>query len=583
MVGTSAVGIQRGKYANNITKEADMLKDAYDLTFYEFDDEKDPNAYGVLLCDVVHGRPPMKPTYMGIGWYWYYHGVRYGAETLCLPTTHGWDSRFVNGYPYITAIRTTPEEAKAREPIFRERIKPFLENFDEVWDGYKNDLLRMYKTAKESRGLQEWEDIRKLDNNDLLSFFLDFAFVLNRKEGEVHFIMLMASYYISGLFQEMWRTLFGVEATIDPAFHRVMAGFEAQDIRVVRDLWKLGREAVDMGLEKVFKKTPDDDVMEKLKSSDKGKQWVEAYRAFLRESGWRCDRMHGYDTPAWIEKPGVGIGRIKMLMSKEVFPFDAERERVNRERQEAEKEVLAKVPDGQRDAFALLMRAAQKSGYWSEDHTFYCDFYIGSLGRWIITEFGRRFAEAGSIDQPEDVHYLHVNEIRKAAIPMGKVNLRPYVERRKKLYEQYLKIEPEPFLGDISQAQEILRSDPTLVVSTQLPIVREELKADLYGASAAPGVIEGIARVIMSGDQLPELQPGEILVAPGTSASWSVVFSIVAGLVTDGGGALSHPVIMAREFGLPCVSGCVEGTQKIKTGARIRVDGDQGVVYILDK
>ena len=560
-----------------------MLKDAYDLTFYEFDDEKDPNAYGVLLCDVVHGRPPMKPTYMGIGWYWYYHGVRYGAETLCLPTTHGWDSRFVNGYPYITAIRTTPEEAKAREPIFRERIKHFLENFDEVWDGYKNDLLRMYKTAKESRGLQEWEDIRKLDNNDLLSFFLDFAFVLNRKEGEVHFIMLMASYYISGLFQEMWRTLFGVEATIDPAFHRVMAGFEAQDIRVVRDLWKLGREAVDMGLEKVFKKTPDDDVMEKLKSSDKGKQWVEAYRAFLRESGWRCDRMHGYDTPAWIEKPGVGIGRIKMLMSKEVFPFDAERERVNRERQEAEKEVLAKVPDGQRDAFALLMRAAQKSGYWSEDHTFYCDFYIGSLGRWIITEFGRRFAEAGSIDQPEDVHYLHVNEIRKAAIPMGKVNLRPYVERRKKLYEQYLKIEPEPFLGDISQAQEILRSDPTLVVSTQLPIVREELKADLYGASAAPGVIEGIARVIMSGDQLPELQPGEILVAPGTSASWSVVFSIVAGLVTDGGGALSHPVIMAREFGLPCVSGCVEGTQKIKTGARIRVDGDQGVVYILDK
>ena len=59
----------------------------------------------------------------------------------------------------------------------------------------------MYKTAKESRGLQEWEDIRKLDNNDLISFFLDFAFVLNRKEGEVHFIMLMASYYISGLFQ----------------------------------------------------------------------------------------------------------------------------------------------------------------------------------------------------------------------------------------------------------------------------------------------------------------------------------------------------------------------------------------------
>jgi len=560
-----------------------MLKDAYDLTFYEFDDERDAREYGVLLCDVVHGRPPMKPTYMGIGWYWYYHGIRNGAAQLCLPTTHGWDSRFVNGYPYITAIRTTPEEAKEREPIFRERIKPFLENFDDVWDGYKTELLQMYKTAKESRGLQEWDDIRKLDNNELLSFFLDFAFVLNRKEGEVHFIMLMASYYISGLFQEMWRTLFGTEAPIDPKFHRVMSGFESQDIKVVRELWRLGRKAVDMGLEDVFKTAQDDDVIEELESSDKGKQWAEAYQAFLREHGWRCDRMHAYDTPAWIEKPGLGIGRIKMLMSKEVFPFDAERERVNRERQEAEKEVLAKVPEGQREAFSLLMHAAQKSGYWSEDHTFFCDFYIGSMGRWIITEFGRRFAEAGTIDQPEDVHYLHVNEIRKAAIPMGRINLRPYVERRKKLHEEYLRIEPEPFLGDISQAQDVLRSDPTLVVSTQLPIVREELKADLYGASAAPGVVEGIARVIMSWDQLPELQPGEILVAPGTSAAWSVAFSIVAGLVTDGGGALSHPVIMAREFGLPCVSGCVEGTQKIKTGNRIRVDGDQGVVYILAK
>ncbi|MFH1116256.1 MAG: PEP-utilizing enzyme [Pseudomonadota bacterium] len=560
-----------------------MLHDAYDLSFYEFDEEKDVKEYGVLLCDVVHGRPPMKPMYMGIGWYWYYHGVRYGAATLCLPTTHGWDSRFVKGYPYITAIRTTPEEAAAREPVFRERIRPFLENFDEVWDAYKTELLEMYKTAKESRGLKEWEDIRKLDNNELLSFFLDFAFVLNRKEGEVHFIMLMASYYISGLFQEMWRELFGAEASIDPDFHRVMAGFEAQDTRVVRDLWRLGRKAVEMSLDSVFNEATDDEVVERLKSTETGRQWTDAYHGFLLESGWRCDRMHAYDTPAWIEKPGLGIGRIKMLMSREVFPFDAEHERVKRERERTEKKVLARVPEDRRSAFDLLMRAAQKSGYWSEDHTFYCDLYIGSLGRWIITEFGRRFAEAGCIDQPEDVHYLHPNEIRKAAIPMGRINLRPYVERRKKLHEENLEMEPAPFFGDIAKAQEVLRSDPTLVVSTQLPIVREELKADLYGAAAAPGTVEGVARVIMNESLLQELQSGEILVAPGTSASWAVVFSIVAGLVTDGGGALSHPVIMAREFGLPCVSGCVEGTRKIKTGDRIRVDGDRGVVYILSK
>ncbi len=560
-----------------------MLLPAYDLSFYEFDEENDPKSYGVLLCDVVHGKPPMKPLYIGIGWYWYYHGIRYGAETLFLPTTHGWDSRFVKGYPYITAIRTTEAEAKEREPLFREKIKPFIEDFDGVWNPLKAELMETYKRAKESRNLKKWEDIRKLSNVDLLSFFLDFVYVINRKEGETHFVMLMATYYISGLFQQMWRELFGAEAPIDPNFNKLMAGYESQDVKVVRELWRLGRRAVELGLEEIFRTNDDEGVIKELQGNKAGAQWLDEYRSFLEEHGWRCERMHAYDTPAWIEKPSLGIGRIRMLMAKDVFPLDAEKGRVIEERKKTEQEVLAKVPEGQREAFRVLMGAAQKSGYWSEDHTYFCDFYVGSMGRWIITEFGRRFAEAGCIDHPEDIHFLHPNEIRKGAIPMGRINLRPYVAPRKKAWEENMRAEPAPFFGDISQAQAVLRSDATLSVSTQLPIVREELKADLYGAAAAPGFIEGLARVIMSADKLSEIKTGEILVAPGTSAAWTVAFSIIKGLVTDGGGALSHPVIMARESGIPCVAGCLEATVKIKTGQKVRVDGNRGVVYILEK
>ncbi|MFC1531951.1 PEP-utilizing enzyme [Thermodesulfobacteriota bacterium] len=558
-----------------------MLHDAYDLSFYEFDEENDPKNYDVLLCDLVHGSPPLKPLYIGIGWYWYYHGFRNGAEILHLPTTKGWDSRFINGYPYITAIRTTDEEIKAREPFFRERIKPFIENFDGEWNPLKTDLLKTYKEAKESRGLREWEDIKKLSNNDLLSFFLDFAYIINRKEGEGHMMMLMSAYYISGLFQEMWREIFGIEAPIDPNFSKLMAGFDSQDARVVKELWHLAGDAAKAGLKEAFNPEDGDQVIKNLEGNEKGAKWLEKYRAFLRENGWRCERMHSYDTPAWIEKPSLGIGRIKMLMPQESLGLETERDRLIEEREKAEKEILTKVPLEQREWFGTLMKAAQKAGYWSEDHTYYCDFYIGSMGRWIVTEFGRRFAEAGCIDDPEDVHFLHPNEIRKAAIPMERIDLRPYVEKRKSSFEENLKIDPLPFYGDIEKAQLVLRSDPTLQVSTQLPIVREELKADLYGAAAAPGVEEGVARVIMGADNLSELKEGEILVAPGTSAAWTVGFSIIKALVTDGGGALSHPVIMAREYGIPCVAGCLEGTKKIKTGMKIKVDGNMGVVYIV--
>jgi phosphohistidine swiveling domain-containing protein len=347
-------------------------------------------------------------------------------------------------------------------------------------------------------------------------------------------------------------------------------------------LWELARSAAKQGLEDVFKMESNEDVLKELEESNQGKNWLKLYKEFLTEHGWRCERMHAYDTPAWIEKPSLAIGRIKVLMGQESFAFDTERDRLIEERKKAEKAVLAKLPHEQKEWFGTLMKSAQKSGYWSEDHTYFCDLYVGALGRCIVTEFGRRFADAGCTDNVEDIHFLHAYEIRKAAIPMGDVNLRPYVARRKEAWEKSYHLDPPPFYGNIEKAQDILRSDPTLSVSTQLPIVREELKADLYGAAAAPGIVEGVARVIMEADRLLELQEGEILVAPGTSAAWTVAFSFIKGLITDGGGALSHPVIMAREFGLPCVAGCVEGTQKIKTGQKVKIDGNLGVVYILD-
>ena len=65
------------------------------------------------------------------------------------------------------------------------------------------------------------------------------------------------------------------------------------------------------------------------------------------------------------------------------------------------------------------------------------------------------------------------------------------------------------------------------------------------------------------------------------SPGWIISFSKISGLVTDTGGALSHPAVVSREFGIPCVVGTVKATQVIKTGDKIRVNGDTGVIEIL--
>lgn len=174
----------------------------------------------------------------------------------------------IDGSPYITAIQTTEEERKEREPVFREKISPFVEDFDSVWNTLKTDLIKMYKEAEDSRGLKEWSDIKELSSNDLLSFFLDFAYVINRKEGKTHMIMLMASYYMAGLFQQMWRDIFRVEASIDPDYNKAMAGFENRDIRIFRKLWRLSRKAVDLGIEKTFEQEDSERVIKELETSE---------------------------------------------------------------------------------------------------------------------------------------------------------------------------------------------------------------------------------------------------------------------------------------------------------------------------
>jgi pyruvate,water dikinase len=104
----------------------------------------------------------------------------------------------------------------------------------------------------------------------------------------------------------------------------------------------------------------------------------------------------------------------------------------------------------------------------------------------------------------------------------------------------------------------------------------------LSGFAASPGVVEGIARVLTNAEQVAELQDGEILVAPVTAPSWAPVFRRIAGTVTDSGGMMSHAAIVCREYGLPAVTGTAFATKSIKTGMRVRVDGDNGVVTILD-
>jgi phosphoenolpyruvate synthase/pyruvate phosphate dikinase len=79
------------------------------------------------------------------------------------------------------------------------------------------------------------------------------------------------------------------------------------------------------------------------------------------------------------------------------------------------------------------------------------------------------------------------------------------------------------------------------------------------------------------------VRDGDILVCQMTNPAWVVLFTRIAGLVTDTGGTTAHPAVLAREFGIPAVVGTSEATHRIATGDRIRVDGGAGRVEVLER
>jgi phosphohistidine swiveling domain-containing protein len=107
--------------------------------------------------------------------------------------------------------------------------------------------------------------------------------------------------------------------------------------------------------------------------------------------------------------------------------------------------------------------------------------------------------------------------------------------------------------------------------------VRSET-ALVSGTLASPGRATGLVRVIRGAQEFAQLQPGEILVAPLTAPAWTPLFTRAAAVVTDVGSAAAHASIIAREYGIPAVVGCVDATARLHTGMRVSVDGSTGNV-----
>jgi phosphohistidine swiveling domain-containing protein len=554
---------------------------------YAFMEEIDVPEMHTWFLDGTHSVPPWTPLF---GWFWIRycsHGTKVGCDHFSIPTCKGWEMRYLHGGSYnaFNIVRDQKDIAE-REVKFKVALRPWVEDFDGLWAGYKQELMGMYAKLKEL-------DLDAASNLELYHYNYDLIKMYIRM-WEIHFLGLYASLIGWLLLETLLKERFGITDQ-SPEFQDMVRGFDNKVYQMDHKLWEFGQTAIAMGLGDIFRDVKSTDIIPKLNETPKGKQWVKEFMRWLETDevgGWRMQRMNDFTEPYWLENPSAPVWVIKGFMSKGTeYNLRGIREELEKKREAAIAAMLARVGERDRDLFAGLITLAGKNSMYSEEHDLYCELYAHALLRRGYLAIGKRLTEKGTIDQPDDVFFLNPDEIDRVMMVPEAHNLRYITHRRRKAWDEWQERPNPPMFTDRGSLEEAVGNDllPSMdpiaikVVVGELPVVKPELGADLFGLCACPGEVEGIARLVMNYDGLKDVKPGEILVCPGTNPAWTPVFGKVKAIVSDSGGLLSHTAIIGREYALPTIVNTFVGTATIKTGQRIRVDASEGAVYILDK
>jgi pyruvate,water dikinase len=534
---------------------------------------------------------------------------QYNTRHYLIPPAHGVDARILNGYGYLSPVGVAdPAEIEARVPHFLERAGFYFGNWDRLYGQWMEKMKVLIDEMESVRfeALPEKEDIEVVTEGHGTGSGLTLIVAYHRlidlalKLWQYHFEFLNLGYAAYLDYFGFCKQAFpGIP---DLSIAKMVAGVEVDLFRPDDELKALSRAAVELGLEKAFAITDDAEaVMTELKSTPAGTQWLERFEAvkhpwfnFSSGSGfYHTDRI-------WIEYLSIPFGFIGNYVAKLAAGEDIERpvEQVKAERDRIVAEYTELLPtDEDRAAFAGKLGLARTVFPYVENHNFYVEHWSHSVLWRKMRDLGRVLAKEGFLADADDVFYLKRTEIPDAIVdyyaawavgvtPRGPQYWPREIERRKGI------------LGALSQwsAPKALGNPPEVVTEPFTimlwGITTDSVKAwlgggtdaggGLSGFAASPGVAEGPARVIFSADQINEIEDGEILVAPLTAPSWAPIFGKIGATVTDIGGMMSHAAIVCREYGLPAVTGTAFGTSQIKTGQRIRVDGSNGTVTLLD-
>lgn len=228
-----------------------------------------------------------------------------------------------------------------------------------------------------------------------------------------------------------------------------------------------------------------------------------------------------------------------------------------------------KHPRNQRPRAKLVQRRRTLKGQVTEVYS----QLLAEL-RWSFIALERYWLDLGVLREAGDIFFLEFHELCRLVRDTDRQSTMVLPNLIRSRQERW-------------QRDRALKSVPRITYGTPPPadVLRSQHRpavGELRGIGASAGRAEGCVKILQSLETPSGIDRDTILVVPYTDSGWAPLLAQAGGLIAEVGGRLSHGAIVAREYGIPAVMDIDGATERLREGQRVRVDGERGIVEILD-
>jgi phosphohistidine swiveling domain-containing protein len=569
-----------GAFLGDETFPIDWTSENEKLLFWVFDD--------------LHCPKPLSPMYEDIGGWWL--SCDHMFRRFGTPFATDWIYKNVNGYLYTTAIPAeaglhvgTQEynyETQAIVPEDADYAAKIGAYLGTVLPVYGNNFTRWWRTRFVPEMQRNFDYIEgMLAEKDSLSLadvavLLEDAIDMHDRHWKIHWMLNFAQLSATlNLRAVMEKTHGKVDEVL---LGRLQNSANDRNWDKIKALWEMKEEVKgDAVLAAAFADPTSAGIVPALQATERGRRFIdERVVPYQMEFGWHAVWSHEFIYPSFREDMNPVIQLVRDQYSSD-YDYPSKVAALKADIDAAAVEILQGLSGEALEEMRAANEINLKMAPLTPDHHFYIDQGANAHVRLVLIALGEKLVAQGVLDAPDDVILFRYNQLREFIGDPTSMDGRAIAAAARAKRAGAEKIRPKDWVGTVTATQLAFPYLNLWGFPDKFNRPREDTGGKIIGIAGSPGVVEGVARVVMSVDEFDSVQQGEILVCEMTNPAWQVLYGKISAVVTNAGDKVAHPAVLAREYEIPAVVGTSVGTFAIKTGQRIRVDGNVGVVEIL--